>query len=163
MAEAPYFSFVPSPTGTLKIEAAEEEILAISFLFEKQPEKDHPHPLCEEAAFQLKAYFKGKLQQFDLPLGLVGTDFQKRVWKKLPEIPFGKTISYGELAKQLGDPNYVRAVGAANGKNPFAIVVPCHRVIGTNGSLVGYAGGLPRKQWLLHFEGQLSSGQLEMF
>ncbi len=158
-----HFCYLHTPTGTLQIDATEKEVTAISFLFEKPLPKDSPNRLCEEAAFQLKAYFNEKLQKFDLPLRQDGTDFQKRVWEKLVEIPFGKTITYGQLATQLGDPNYVRAVGSANGKNPLAIVVPCHRVIGANGSLVGYAGGLPRKKWLLNFEGQLTSGQLEMF
>lgn len=158
-----YFSYFKSPTGSLKIEAEEDGITAISFLFEKIIEEEQPNRLSEEAAFQLKAYFEEKLQKFDLPLKLHGTDFQSNVWKHLQDIPFGKTMSYGQLATQMGDPNYVRAVGAANGKNPIAIVVPCHRVIGANGSLVGYAGGLQRKQWLLNFEGQIASGQLEIF
>lgn len=158
-----YFTHLKTPTGTLQINATEKEIIAISFLFEKPRPAVNPNHLCEEAAFQLKAYFTEKLTKFDLPLRQDGTEFQNKVWKELMEIPFGKTITYGQLATKLGDPNYVRAVGAANGKNPLAIVVPCHRVIGANGSLVGYAGGLQRKKWLLNFESQLSSGQLEMF
>ncbi len=163
MQQTEYFTYLSSPAGTLKIEADESALTAISFLFERPEEKDNPNEVCEDAAFQLKAYFDGRLKKFDLPLKQEGTDFQKRVWQKLSDIPFGKTISYSTLATWLGDPNFVRAVGAANGKNPFAIVVPCHRVVGAGGSLVGYAGGLPRKQWLLNFEGQLTSGQLEIF
>lgn len=163
MSRDEYFTHLTTPTGTLKIEADETALTAISFLFEKAESPDQPNEVCEEASFQLKAYFDGRLQHFDLPLRQNGTEFQKKVWQQLMEIPFGKSISYSELAKRLGDPNYVRAVGAANGKNPFAIVVPCHRVVGAGGSLVGYAGGLPRKRWLLDFEGQLTSGQLEIF
>ncbi len=158
-----YFTYLKTPTGTLQIDTTDKEVTAISFLFEKPRLVDNPNHLCKDAAFQLKAYFAEKLTTFDLPLRQDGTEFQNKVWKELMEIPFGKTITYGQLAAKLGDPNYVRAVGAANGKNPLAIVVPCHRVIGANGSLVGYAGGLPRKKWLLQFEGQSTSEQLEIF
>jgi methylated-DNA-[protein]-cysteine S-methyltransferase len=161
--QSQHFSYLSTPIGILNIEANDSKVTAITFLFEKATKKENPNWLSEEAAFQLKAYFAEKLTKFDLPLRQDGTEFQNKVWKELMEIPFGKTITYGQLATKLGDPSYVRAVGAANGKNPLAIVVPCHRVIGANGSLVGYAGGLQRKKWLLNFESQLSSGQLEMF
>jgi methylated-DNA-[protein]-cysteine S-methyltransferase len=101
---------------------------------------------------QLKDYFAGGLTRFDVPLELAGTDFQRRVWSELQRIPYGETISYGELARRLGQPAAVRAVGLANGRNPIAIVVPCHRVIGADGSLTGYGGGLERKAWLLDHE-----------
>ena len=109
-------------------------------------------PYLQEAKEQLQQYFSGELKQFNLKLNLKGTDFQKRVWQALQNIPYGKTASYMELAKQLGDPLAIRAVAAANGKNPLWILVPCHRVIGSDGSLTGYAGGLWRKKWLLHHE-----------
>ena len=109
-----------------------------------------------EVKRQLTAYFAGELTNFDLPLSLTGTEFQRRVWSELEKIPFGETISYGELAKRIGDPNASRAVGLANGRNPISIVVPCHRVIGANGKLTGYGGGLPRKQELLSHERGLS-------
>jgi methylated-DNA-[protein]-cysteine S-methyltransferase len=101
---------------------------------------------------QLAEYFAHQRQQFDLPLDPLGTAFQKQVWQQLAQIPFGETLSYGELAKRLGSPTASRAVGAANGRNPISIVVPCHRVIATNGGLTGYAGGVDRKQWLLQHE-----------
>ena len=101
---------------------------------------------------QLRDYFDGKRKRFDLPLAGVGTEFQKTVWKALCDIPYGETISYGELARRIGQPKAARAVGLANGSNPISIIVPCHRVIGANGTLTGYGGGLPRKKWLLEHE-----------
>ncbi len=111
-----------------------------------------------EAVLQLEEYFAGTRQEFDVPLDPVGTEFQKAAWEQLRRIPFGETISYGEQARRLGDPNKSRAVGAANGRNPLSIIVPCHRVVGANGDLIGFAAGLDVKQWLLHHErgGQLS-------
>jgi methylated-DNA-[protein]-cysteine S-methyltransferase len=105
------------------------------------------------AVEQLQAYFAGELTDFDLPMVMRGTDFQRTVWAELCEIPYGETISYGELARRVGNPKASRAVGLANGRNPLAIVVPCHRVIGADGSLTGYGGGLERKVWLLEHEG----------
>lgn len=117
-------------------------------------------PLLKEAVAQLKEYFDAKRTQFSLALNPDGTDFQKRVWKQLMEIPFGKTKSYQEIANQLGDPKVIRAAAAANGKNPIAIIIPCHRVIGSDGSLTGYAGGLHRKRWLLDHENPYKQGEL---
>jgi methylated-DNA-[protein]-cysteine S-methyltransferase len=114
-----------------------------------------------EAVDQLRAYFEGTLREFDLPLVLEGTPFQERVWRALADIPYGKTISYSELAAVIGNPSAVRAVGAANGKNPIPIVLPCHRVIGRDGKLTGYAGGLDIKAALLAFE--RSSGGLPLW
>jgi methylated-DNA-[protein]-cysteine S-methyltransferase len=113
------------------------------------------------AARQLKEYFAGKRREFALPLRLDGTEFQQRVWGELTKIPFGETRSYGQLAKRLNNPNGSRAVGLANGRNPIAIIVPCHRVIGADGSLTGYGGGLPRKRWLLAHEGLQSRFDLD--
>ncbi len=113
--------------------------------------------LLDEARRQLVAYFAGRLRAFDLPLAPNGTDFQRRVWSALREIPFGAAISYAELARRVSNAAAVRAVGAANGRNPIPIIVPCHRVIGSDGSLTGFGGGLARKQWLLKHEG----GQIE--
>jgi methylated-DNA-[protein]-cysteine S-methyltransferase len=101
---------------------------------------------------QLKAYFAGKLREFDLPLAPQGTDFQQRVWLALLRIPYGATASYGDIARAVGEPGASRAVGAANGQNPVAIIIPCHRVIGANGTLTGYGGGLPNKKFLLELE-----------
>jgi len=115
-------------------------------------ECDENHPVVRESLRQLTAYFAGRMTEFDLPLAMQGTEFQRRVWSALREIPYGETCSYGELARAIGKPAAVRAVGAANGRNPIAIVVPCHRVIGASGKLVGYGGGLPMKQMLLGLE-----------
>ena len=115
-------------------------------------------PVLAAAASQLSAYFRGELTTFDLPLSLEGTRFQRAVWSGLQAIPYGETISYGELAKRIGQPSASRAVGLANGRNPVAIVVPCHRVIGADGSLTGYGGGMERKRFLLGLE-QRVSGQ----
>jgi O-6-methylguanine DNA methyltransferase len=114
------------------------------------------HPIATEAVRQLRAYFAGQLRRFDLPLDMRGTDFQLRVWRELERIPFGETRSYLEIAEAIGAPRAVRAVGAANGANPIPIVVPCHRVIGASGKLVGYGGGLPLKKRLLQLEGALA-------
>lgn len=104
---------------------------------------------------QLTCYFEGNLQQFEIPLNPKGSDFQLKVWEQLQSIPYGQTRSYSDLATRLDDPNAVRAVGNANGQNPIAIVIPCHRVVGTSGDLAGYAGGIDRKRWLLKHEGVL--------
>ncbi|MBD0368698.1 MAG: methylated-DNA--[protein]-cysteine S-methyltransferase, partial [Flavisolibacter sp.] len=116
------------------------------------------HPVLKTVLQQLQEYFEGKRKIFDLPLQQQGTEFQQRVWNQLLQVPFGKTISYLELARKIGDVKAIRAVGTANGKNNLAIVVPCHRVIGTNTRLTGYAGGLWRKQWLLEHEAKYETG-----
>lgn len=115
----------------------------------QEDESAAPFP---ETKQQLSAYFAGRLTEFDLPLQLRGTPFQQRVWEALQTIPYGTVLSYGELANKIGQPNASRAVGLANGRNPVSIVVPCHRVIGANGKLTGYGGGIERKQWLLNHE-----------
>lgn len=123
-----------------------------------EPAGTDADPVLAEASCQLKAYFAGQLTDFDLPLALDGTEFQQTVWAGLRQIPYGETISYGELATRIGQPSASRAVGLANGRNPVSIVVPCHRVIGASGSLTGYGGGLDRKRFLLSLE-QRVSGQ----
>lgn len=115
--------------------------------------------VLRKAIDQIERYFKGALTHFALPLAPVGTDFQKRVWKQLGMIPYGSTTTYGAIARSLGDPNATRAVGLANGSNPIPIVVPCHRVIGADGGLTGFGGGLERKRWLLDHERRVSGGQ----
>jgi methylated-DNA-[protein]-cysteine S-methyltransferase len=117
-------------------------------------------PVLEAAASQLSAYFRGDLTTFDLPLTLAGTGFQRTVWAGLQAIPYGETISYGELARRIGQPSASRAVGLANGRNPVSIVVPCHRVIGADGSLTGYGGGMDRKRFLLGLEQRISGQTL---
>ncbi|MEE1961720.1 methylated-DNA-[protein]-cysteine S-methyltransferase [Flagellimonas taeanensis] len=144
-------AYLQTPVGIAEFQGDEEGLASISILDENKPIGIIPEVL-EDAVYQLKEYFEGSRQQFDLKLNPSGTDFQKKVWEALLEIPFGKTISYLDLSKKLGDVKAIRAVASANGKNPLWIVVPCHRVIGTNGDLTGYAGGLHRKKWLLEHE-----------
>ncbi|MBM9505069.1 methylated-DNA--[protein]-cysteine S-methyltransferase [Actinacidiphila acididurans] len=114
--------------------------------------RDDTLPVFAEATEQLAAYFAGERTDFDLGLAMAGTPFRQRVWAALCDIPYGETVTYGELAEAIGQPNASRAVGLANGRNPISIVVPCHRVIGSNGSMTGYGGGIERKRWLLAFE-----------
>lgn len=141
-----------TPLGIALIEGDSSGISSIRISDKEELEElEAPEELIE-ATEQLKAYFQGELKKFDLKLQLQGTAFQKRVWQALQEIPFGTTCSYLELAQKLGDIKAIRAVAAANGKNPLWVVIPCHRVIGKNGSLTGYAGGLSRKKWLLEHE-----------
>lgn len=116
-------------------------------------------PVIAEALAQLRQYFAGERVDFDLPLAAKGTDFQKSVWAELCQIPLGETRAYGDIARRLGNDKAMRAVGAANGRNPISVIVPCHRVVGANGKLVGYAGGLTRKKWLLAHEAKMVQGQ----
>ncbi len=151
---------VASPLGPLTVLASDNGVHAIAFEGERaeQAKINFPravnHPIIN-AVEQLAMYFDGTLQVFNLPLDLRGTDFQKRVWKLLLDIPFGETRTYGDLARALGNAGASQAVGAANGKNPVAIVVPCHRVIGASGHLTGYAGGMEKKKILLTHEGAI--------
>jgi methylated-DNA-[protein]-cysteine S-methyltransferase len=142
----------------LRLVASAAGIRAIEFA--PHPVSEWPrndgNPLLAEAARQLQAYFAGQLREFQLPLDIEGTDFQKRVWGQVAAIPYGETRSYLQIAAALGSPGAVRAVGAANGANPAPIVVPCHRVIGAHGKLVGYGGGLPLKKRLLELEGAMT-------
>ncbi|MGV1011288.1 MAG: methylated-DNA--[protein]-cysteine S-methyltransferase [Flavobacterium sp.] len=144
-------AFLKSPLGITKIVGDANGISEISVSDEGEVSISIPKEL-EQAVTQLQEYFEGKRNDFHLKLNPKGTEFQQRVWQELLNIPFGKTLSYLELSKKLGDVKAIRAVAAANGKNPLWIVVPCHRVIGTDGSLTGYAGGLWRKKWLLEHE-----------
>lgn len=145
---------IDSPLGNLQIVVSKNGIQNLSF--SDIPVSAQPaNNLLAKTAQQLKEYFSGERTAFDLPLVPEGTEFQQRVWQALREIPFGQTITYGQLSKKLGDPDAVRAVGTANGKNPIAIIIPCHRVIGSDQKLTGYAGGIERKRWLLQHEGAL--------
>src|SRR5271169_5480582 len=143
---------------TLRLVASDSGLRSIEFEPWRRLQGCRPgtHPVAAEAVRQLRAYFAGKLRRFDLPLDLQGTEFQLRVWRELETIPFGETRSYSQIATAIGAPRAVRAVGAANGANPIPIVVPCHRVIGAAGTLVGYGGGLPLKKRLLELEGALA-------
>lgn len=146
-----------SPVGYLKIQCTESRLTLIHFVNEVGLENDNTE-LLQKCISQLDEYFSGKRKDFDLPLGQTGSNFQMNVWKNLLKIPYGKTISYLQLSKQIGDVKAIRAIAAANGKNNIAIVVPCHRVIGSNAKLVGYAGGLEKKKWLLEHETKVHSG-----
>ncbi|MBA3986619.1 MAG: methylated-DNA--[protein]-cysteine S-methyltransferase [Flavobacteriales bacterium] len=145
-------AILKTPLGFATIQGNENGIHSISILDASENLTEHIPINLQKCAFQLQEYFEGKRQSFDLPLAPQGTEFQKKVWQALLEIPFGKTKSYLELSRKLGDVNAIRAVASANGKNPLWIVIPCHRVIGSDGSLTGYAGGLWRKKWLLEHE-----------
>ncbi len=155
------YKTIASPVGELKLIASDTGLAAI--LWENDDPmrvrlgplvEDRDHPILIETERQLGDYFAGRLQAFSIPLDFNGTDFQKQVWAALLAIPFGETRSYAEIARAVGRPTAFRAVGAANGKNPISIIAPCHRVIGTNGSLTGFAGGLKAKQLLLGIERQ---------
>lgn len=154
-----YRTFFESPIGWLEITAGEDGIHSVLFRGAQPRENERAappgHAILRACVAQLAEYFRGARRKFDLPLAPAGTDFQLRVWQALRTIPYGKTASYLDIAHALGDPRAVRAVGRANGQNPIAIIVPCHRVIGRNGRLIGYAGGVWRKQWLLQHEGAL--------
>lgn len=143
---------IDSPLGYTKITGDINGIGSVSVLNSEEKTSDIILVELEDCVLQLNEYFCGTREQFSLKLNPQGTNFQKKVWKQLELIPYGKTISYLELSKQLGDIKAIRAVANANGKNPLWIIVPCHRVIGSNGSLTGYAGGLQRKKWLLEHE-----------
>ena len=146
-----------SPVGTLKIQCTSSHVVLIHFVDESGSENDN-NEVLKKCTAQLDEYFEGKRKDFDLPLDQEGSPFQINVWNHLMKIPFGKTISYLQLSKQIGDVKAIRAIAAANGKNNLAIVVPCHRVIGSDAKLVGYAGGIWRKKWLLEHETKIHSG-----
>lgn len=145
-------AYIKSPLGITRITGDEHGIAEISVGNQGQEPTAKIPKALKEAAKQLTEYFDGKRTEFTFKLNPQGTDFQQKVWQKLLHIPFGKTVSYMDITKELGDVKAIRAVASANGKNPLWIVVPCHRVIGTDGSLTGYAGGLWRKKWLLEHE-----------
>lgn len=160
-----YQTCYSSSIGTIVIQATELAIVSLLFTEEDPVADTTPLPECLQACRQqLEAYFAGERQTFDLPLASTGSTFQEQVWKQLEKIPYGQTWSYQNLSLQLGNPDAVRAVGSANGKNQLLLLRPCHRVIGAKGQLVGYAGGLWRKQWLLAHERQVSGNpQLTLF
>jgi methylated-DNA-[protein]-cysteine S-methyltransferase len=158
-----YTSYYSSPVGTLKIACTDKHVQAVIFLADNEITGNDEHLLLQTCRQQLDEYFAGQRKEFDLPLEQPGTEFQQKVWQLLLKIPFGKTVSYNDLSKQYGDVKAIRAVASANGKNNLAIIVPCHRVIGSNQSLTGYAGGLWRKKWLLEHEAKYHSGVMTLF
>lgn len=145
-------AYINSPVGTLEIKGDKNGLSSVHFLDSEEKTSITIPKYLQETVKQLQEYFDGNRTEFNLILNPEGTDFQKRVWKKLEEIPYSKTVSYQTIANRLGDPKVIRASASANGKNPIAIIIPCHRVIGSDGSLTGYAGGLHRKKWLLSHE-----------
>ena len=157
---------IDSPIGRLFLAADDAGLRAIEFPANRHPVKqdgdwrEGQHPLLDQTSRQLGEYFAGTRQSFDLPLAPRGTDFQLSVWQALRTIPFGDTWSYAQLAAKIGKTSAMRAVGAANGRNPIPIIVPCHRVIGADGSLTGFGGGLPTKEFLLRLEGVLPGALL---
>jgi len=161
------YKTMKSPVGELKLIASDKGLAAILW-GNDDPKRvrlnplieNKKHPVLLETERQLNDYFSGKLKKFSVKLDFAGTEFQKKVWKALLTIPFGETRSYGQIAKQIGSPKAVRAVGAANGKNPISIITPCHRVIGSNGKLTGFAGGLETKAHLLGIESQSKEWKL---
>ena len=153
------YSTVKTPIGELLLVAEADALTGVYFAGRDHAPATHAgwmssaeHPVIRQAAKQLGEYFAGKRNSFSLPLRLTGTDFQERVWQQIALVPYGKTISYSELAKRVGAPEAVRAAGTTTGRNPVSIVVPCHRIVGKNGSMRGFAGGLKRKQFLLELE-----------
>jgi methylated-DNA-[protein]-cysteine S-methyltransferase len=159
------FTYYKSPIGVLKISGTANYISEVTFLDDADDyvTSGSYHPLLNQCVEELIQYFNGKRLSFDIPVHQQGTEFQSKVWGELINIKYGKTISYMDLAKRLGDPNCIRAAAGSNGKNQICIIVPCHRVIGSNQSLVGYAGGLWRKQWLLNHENKFANGVQTLF
>ena len=168
-----YYATLETPYGALLVAGHEAGLTRVSFLAGTHPvtpellwqrcEAPLAEPPLSEAFRQLRAYFAGTLRGFSLPLAPRGTSFQQSVWKALQGIPYGRTTTYGELARRIGRPDAARAVGAANGSNPLPVIVPCHRVIGADGSLTGYGEGLPIKQGLLEMEARVAGGQERLF
>lgn len=161
-----YYTYYQSPVGLLKLGGTEQYICELSFV-DAQEQIIHGEPgisdILHQCTEQLIEFFNGKRKLFDIPVWQAGTPFQQKVWNELLNIPFGKTISYLELAKMLGDPKVIRAAASTNGKNNIAIIVPCHRVIGSDKSLTGYSGGLWRKKWLLQHEFHVLHGIQTLF
>jgi len=149
-----HYCYFESPIGLIELGGTAEALASIIFVKERRDDTVS-NAILDEALGQLIEYFAGERHDFDVPLALAGSEFQQAVWTQLLTIPYGQMVSYQDIANALGNPQAVRAVGAANGQNPIAIIVPCHRVVGSNGKLVGYGGGLWRKEWLLQHEGAL--------
>ena len=152
-------SVIPSPFGNILLESREGCLSRLQFT-EEQTDGNILDQVLLSAKEQLEEYFAGKRKNFDMPIGLGGTDFQRKVWMEVAKIPFGQTTTYMKLSQKLGNPAAIRAVGAAIGANPILVILPCHRILGSDGSLTGYAGGLDRKKALLELEGHAFQGRL---
>ncbi|WP_306439231.1 methylated-DNA--[protein]-cysteine S-methyltransferase [Larkinella sp. C7] len=157
-----YTTTIHTPVGLAVISGNEDGIASVRCSNDPVADSAFVPAILYKCARQLEEYFLNRRRSFDLPLRPQGTPFQRSVWQMLAEVPYGKTMSYMELTRRLGDEKAIRAVAAANGKNPIWIIIPCHRIIGSNGDLTGYAGGLGRKKWLLEHE-QVANGQLSLF
>lgn len=151
---------ITTPMGNLEILGNHKGITAVTFVDQPSTASTSMAEPLHRAKEQLQEYFDKNRQTFDLDLAPEGTEFQKRVWNELAQVPYGNTVSYMEIAKRLGDPKVIRAAASANGKNPIAIIIPCHRIIGSDGSLTGYAAGLDRKKQLLELESNYIQGRL---
>jgi methylated-DNA-[protein]-cysteine S-methyltransferase len=168
MSDAIYSCVMGSPIGDLFLTSNGEALTGVHMGAHNNDRRATREDLRDtavlaEARNQLRAYFEGELTEFDLPLAVEGTAFQKKAWKELRRIPYGETISYGEQARRMGQPSAVRAVGSANGRNPISIIIPCHRVIGANGALTGFGGGIDRKRALLELEARVLSRAAGLF
>jgi methylated-DNA-[protein]-cysteine S-methyltransferase len=165
MEKPAYISYYHSPIGLIKISGNKRYINEVIFIdhLEQIPATPPSSRIIQLCVEQLIEYFNGSRRQFTIPVSQQGSDFQQKVWSKLIEIPFGKTISYPDLARRMGDPKVIRAASVTNGVNKIAVIVPCHRVIGSNGTLAGYAGGLWRKKWLLEHENKIANGVQTLF
>ncbi len=158
-----YISYLKSPIGQIKLTADGSSVNSILFVFnDTEREEENINSVLTQCKKEFSEYFSGKRKEFEVPISQAGTGFQQRVWNELLKIPYGETVSYNFIAESLGDRKSIRAVGASNGKNQISIIVPCHRVIGSDGSLTGYAGGLWRKKWLLNHEKEFSGGEIQM-
>jgi methylated-DNA-[protein]-cysteine S-methyltransferase len=155
--------FYASPLGLIEIKGTKQDIRSVNFVEEESASNNTFPDVLLQCKRELDEYFAGTRKNFSVPLNPVGTDFQKTVWNELLKIDFGNTTSYMSIAKKMNNPGAVRAVGLANGKNPIGVLIPCHRVIGEDGSLTGYAGGLWRKKWLLEHEGNTSGNAPTLF
>jgi methylated-DNA-[protein]-cysteine S-methyltransferase len=153
-------AYYQSEIGTIKIKGTEEGVTYVGFIKEEPIDYPETHPCLKECVEQIDEYFKGERKEFSIKLDLQGTEFQKMVWNQLTKIPFGETASYKDIAVAMGNRKAVRAVGNANGSNNIVIIIPCHRIIGSDGTLVGYGSGLDKKQWLLNHETKHKTGRV---
>ncbi len=158
-----YISYLKSPIGEIKITADENSVTSLLFVFiDTEMEEENCNDILTQCKIELSEYFAGKRKEFGVPFNQVGTEFQQKVWNELTKINYGQTVSYNHIAKTIDNQKSIRAVGTSNGKNQISIIVPCHRVIGSDGSLTGYAGGLWRKKWLLNHEKEYSGAEKQM-
>jgi len=151
-----YLAYFESEIGLVEVSGTETDITGVNFVEARHPDADGDSVAVQNCLQQIAEYFRGERTTFDVPLVFEGTAFQQSVWQALLDVPFGKTASYGDIARAIGNPKAVRAVGGANAKNPISIIAPCHRIIGSDGSMTGYGGGLWRKEWLLAHEAKVN-------